>query len=74
MTHYHQESRVRRLARREGYQLRRSRIRNPDHPAHGMYAVVSPYINGVVFGCGSWGFDASLAECETWLTGDGADK
>jgi hypothetical protein len=42
------ENRLRRVARRQGYQLVRSRTRDPHATDHGLYAVINPAINGAV--------------------------
>ena len=61
------ESKVRRLAAREGYVLRKSRCRTPDDPSYGGYMVIEPTRNFAVLGIHPWPFSASLEEAYDWL-------
>ncbi len=61
-----QEQRVRRLARREGYLIRKDRrALCPDN--HGEFMLVDIRHGGAVLG---WHYDASLEEIEWYLTSD----
>lgn len=62
------ERRLRRLAQRQGLQLAKSRRRNPHAADYGMYWLVDPYLNTVVFGIGPAGADADLDAIERALT------
>lgn len=59
-----QESRVRRMARQNGYVVQKSRgamgLNN-----HGLYRLVDPFVNAVMVG---WDFDATLDDIEEWLS------
>jgi hypothetical protein len=59
-----QEARVRRMARRQGLALMKSRRRNPEVPDFGGYWLTDPFRNALVFG-GDWG--ASLEEISEYL-------
>ncbi|MGO9960586.1 MAG: hypothetical protein ACLP50_32195 [Solirubrobacteraceae bacterium] len=60
------EQRVRRLARRQGFALVKSRRRNEGAPDYGMFWIVDPFRNAIVYG-GSNG--TSLDDVEGWLEG-----
>jgi hypothetical protein len=65
--HAAQENRVRRLARRAGLALRKSRTRNPELPAYGTFMIVDPFNNTIVsYGLES-GFGLTLDEAEEQL-------
>ncbi|MGZ6339312.1 MAG: hypothetical protein ACXWNG_02985 [Candidatus Limnocylindrales bacterium] len=62
------EARLRRLARRHGYMVAKSRVRNPNAASFGTYAIIDPATNAVVHvdsGLGSFGL--SLDDLEAWL-------
>jgi hypothetical protein len=61
------EQSVRRLAKREGYVLKKSRVRSPSDPSYGGYMLVEPERNFVVFGIGLYPYSADLEEIRTWL-------
>ncbi len=48
MTTTMSESAVRRLARKQGYLLRKSRSRTPDSPDYGLYNLIDPDTGGAV--------------------------
>jgi hypothetical protein len=58
-----QEHRIRRLARRQGYTVRKSRA-GLSGDNLGEYALVNSYYNIVVLG---WRFDATLEQIEAFL-------
>jgi hypothetical protein len=58
------ESRARRLANRQGYFIKKSRVRNWNINNQQGYMIVDAYINGVVAGSQ---FDLSLDEVENFL-------
>jgi hypothetical protein len=66
------ESRIRRMADRQGYKLMRSRARDPRDITYGGYHLVDHQVGGVAFGYGNANRDyaASLDDVEAWLTGD----
>ena len=61
------ESRVRRLARREGYMVRKSRSRTIHADNHGEYMLVDIGMNIPALGAR---YDASLEEIADWLQSD----
>jgi hypothetical protein len=61
------EARLRRMARRQGLKLIRSRRRDPLAPDFGRYALVDPDTNRSVAGVGSM----TLDDVETWLSSPG---
>jgi hypothetical protein len=65
MTTKTQESRIRRLARRNGYIVRKSRgaVRLNNR---GLYMLVDPSTGVPMVG---WDFDATLDDIEVWLNG-----
>jgi hypothetical protein len=64
------ENRLRRMAERQGLRLVKSRRRDPHAIDFGKYALVSAETNGIVFGSGSFGYDADLEDIERYLTED----
>jgi hypothetical protein len=58
------ESRVRRLARREGYVVRKSRAREWRYNDQTEFRLIEPERNLIVLG---ERFDVSLDDIETWL-------
>jgi hypothetical protein len=63
-----QENRVRRIAKRRGFIVRRSRRRDPQALDHGQYWLTDAATNALVFPSGpgaEWG--AELDEVEAWL-------
>lgn len=65
------ESRVRRLAARQGLALRKSRTRNPDAVDYGGYGLVDPERNWVAYGTFNGGrFIGTLDDVEEWLKAD----
>ncbi|GAC1688194.1 MAG: hypothetical protein PVS2B2_26960 [Candidatus Acidiferrum sp.] len=62
------ESKMRLLAAREGYVLRKSRCRITDDPRYGGYMVIEPTRNFAVLGINPWPFSASLEEACDWLS------
>lgn len=62
------ETRLRRLARREGYAVRKARFRNPWLRSFGLYCIVDPDRNLLVaggYGPNNYGLD--LDDVEEWL-------
>ena len=64
------ENRLRRMAKRQGLMLQRSRRRDPRAVDYGRYILADARINGIVFGSGPNGFDATLDDIEDYLTRD----
>lgn len=63
------EMRLRRSAQRQGHELHRCRVRNPDHPDFGLYAVFAPSVGGYLAPPGVTGaFGLTLDEVEEWLS------
>lgn len=62
------ENRLRRMAERQGYQLVKSRRRDPRAYDYGRYWITDPAIKVIVAGHDRFGM--SLDEAEVWLTGD----
>jgi hypothetical protein len=65
------ENRLRRMAQRQGLELRKSRTRDPRARDYGKYWLVDPFINNIVFGelPGEWrGNAANLDDIERYLT------
>lgn len=65
------ENRLRRMAERQGYQLVKSRRRDPRAFDYGARWIVDPRSNTIVAGDPTTG-GMSLDEVETWLTSDRA--
>lgn len=63
------ESRLRRLARRHGLTLHRSRCGTPEHPDFGGYMIIDPERNAVVAGGSPFAFCMSLDDVKTFLGG-----
>ena len=61
------ENRLRRMAARQGLQLRKSRRRDPLARGFGTFMLVDPYINGMVAGDHQMGYGWSLDDIEDWL-------
>lgn len=61
------EARLRRLARRHGYRVVKSRARNPWSPGYGGYAIVDSDLNAYVSGDLEWG-SLDLDVVEEWLS------
>ena len=61
------ESRVRRLAKRKGYHLSKSRQRDPEGSIAG-YLILDPDTNACVAGGRDWFEKLSLEEVEAWLS------
>ena len=61
------ESSVRRLARREGYIVRKSRTRDPDSIHFGGFMLIDSEINGAVLGCYPFEYSADLDAIHDWL-------
>jgi len=59
------ENRVRRLAQREGYVVRKSRVRDWRYDDQGEFRLIEPTRNLCVLGSR---FDATLDDIEAWLT------
>ena len=71
------ESRLRRMAVRRGFQLQKSRARDPGSLTYDGYQLIDPRSNTMVFGSGNLGrgFDATLGEIEEFLkTGPNANQ
>jgi hypothetical protein len=61
------ENRIRRIAERRGYKLEKSRRRDDRCADFGMYRLVDPYTNVVVFGAEFHAYDATLEQIEKFL-------
>lgn len=63
------ENRLRRLARRNGYRLEKSRSRDPQAVSSGGYQLLHAGINGIVLGGsqGAYPYSASLDDVEAFL-------
>ena len=55
------------MARRRGYRLRKSRARNPDHPAFDTYCLVDPSTKGLVLGDSNTSYGYGLEDCYEFL-------
>ena len=64
------ENRLRRMAHRQGYQLRKSRRRDPRAVSYGGYMVVDSDHNFVVAGSSPFAYSMDLKDVESWLTDD----
>lgn len=63
------EQNIRRLAKREGYSLHKSRCRNPDQPGYGGYMLTDSTTSVVMLGGGpAFPYSADLEEISDWLT------
>ncbi|MGH3380230.1 MAG: hypothetical protein ACRDP6_36405 [Actinoallomurus sp.] len=62
------ENRLRRAAERQGYQLTKSRRRDPRAVDFGAYWIVDPNTNSIAAGDSNTGM--SLDDVEAWLTSD----
>jgi hypothetical protein len=62
------ENRLRRVAKRQGLVLQKSRQRNPHAVGYGGYILVDIATNGVMLGAGPWFYCASLEDVEAYLT------
>jgi hypothetical protein len=61
------ENRIRRVAARRGYQLLKSRRRDPKAYDYGGYMLTDLQTGGVVFGAAPYAYAATLEEVETFL-------
>lgn len=68
MTDKIRENRLRRMAARQGYQLNKSRRRDPRASDFGGYALKDARSNTTVFGFGPNGCEADLDAIERFLT------
>ena len=66
------EARMRRLATRRGYILRKSRTRNPDAIDYGGYMLVTAERNLSVLGTAPFAFSASLDTVAAFLESEAA--
>jgi|HubBroStandDraft_6_1064221.scaffolds.fasta_scaffold176613_1 hypothetical protein len=62
------ENRVRRMAKRQGLSLVKSRRRDPNALDYGLYLVLDPASNSIVAGSSEIGFGLDLDGVESWLT------
>ena len=62
------EQTIRRLAKREGYLLRKSRSRAPQDLSYDGYMLIEPSRNFAVLGVSPWPFSADLEDIHAWLT------
>jgi len=62
------DSRVRRLANREGLRVVRSRCRVPEAAEYGTYMITDPFTNSVVAIGLSGGFGLTLDDVENYLS------
>jgi hypothetical protein len=63
------EGRVRRMVARQGYQMKKSRRRDPRAVGYGLFRIVDPHTKTSVTGTGRIGYTMSLDEAEAWATG-----
>jgi hypothetical protein len=69
------ENRLRRMAERQGYTLKKSRRRDPRAIDYGMYVIVNPMTNTVVAGEATTGRpEFSLDDVEEWLAMEREDR
>jgi hypothetical protein len=61
------ETKVRRLAARKGYVVRKSRYRTTEDPSYGGYMLIEPIRNFAVLGIFPWPFCADLDGIYDWL-------
>ena len=61
------ERRLRRQLKKDGYVLRKSRVRNPDAPAYGLYWIVDPTLNAIVAHGSHADGGMTLFEIEEWV-------
>jgi hypothetical protein len=61
------ENRLRRMASRQGYELNKSRLRDPRAIGFGGYMIIDASTNHVVAGAHPHAHSMSLDEVETWL-------
>ena len=61
-----EEQRIRKLANRHGYSVRKDRARSYSLNHHGLFRLVNPYTNCIVMG---ERFDVSLEDIENFLSG-----
>lgn len=64
------ENKLRRMAKRQGYRLMKSRRRDPNAYDYGGYMLVDERTNGIMYGSYPLPFSASIEEVEDFLTGD----
>ena len=64
------ENRIRRMASRQGLELRKSYRRDPRALDYGMYVLVDPETNTIVFGADTGRYDQTLEQIEAYLTDD----
>lgn len=62
------ENRLRRMAERQGLALRKSRRRDPNALAYGLFMVIEPKANVIVAGSSEIGFSLDLDGVEDWLS------
>jgi hypothetical protein len=62
------ENRLRAAAKRRGYELRKSRRRDPRAADYEMYAIADPRTGKWEAGIGPTGYCMSLGDVEKWLT------
>ena len=65
------ESRLRHLATKRGYALKKSRQRDPAVPGYGGYMLVNIERNAAVLGYETYFYSASLKDIEEFLNGPG---
>src|SRR6266849_10138668 len=69
------EARLRRMARRQGLDLRKSRRRDPQALDYGGYHLIDPGSDSLIFGeLAGQGFGASLDDIEAYLARPHADR
>jgi hypothetical protein len=61
------EARLRRAAERQGLMLEKSRRRDPRAIDYGMYRILDPRRNVIVFGAHPHDYSLTLGEVEDWL-------
>ncbi len=64
------ENRLRRMAERQGYALRKSRRRDPRALDYGGYMLTKVKTDEPIFGAGDFPFSATLDDIEAFLTRD----
>lgn len=64
------EKRLRNAAKRQGYDITKSRTRDPRALDYGGWMVIDPRSNSIEAGGMGDGFQMSIDEVEKWLTSD----
>lgn len=68
------ENRLRRAARRQGFAIQKSRVRDPQHVCCGLWRIVDVSTNRVVIGAGVLDYEMELDDVETWLNASDEER